>query len=224
MKLTFVRHLKLKKYTYESDIYRAEAEYTLGYALKKLTAFNKENEIEYELKQENWWLKVLTYIPFWELILGIGVFPPYKFYHKGIYCGRTRTTLWKSYSIIEMENEIYELYLHSNNYISILKNDVQSALVQKEELTVAERNTYHLNVDESLVEDINLMSLFIAFIDIVFFPQAPEFWLERSDKTIGPDKLYYRTRWKPESERGEESEEEPEKKRRCKLLAWFFNE
>lgn len=210
MKLTFVRHLKLKKFTYESGLYNAESNYTFGFGLRKLVAFNQENEIEYELNQENWLLKILTYIPFWELILGIDIFPPYKFYHRGICCGKTRVAFWKSYCIIAVENEVYELYLHSNNFISILKNDIQIALVQKEEVTIEERNTYHLNVDDSLVDDMNLMALFIAFIDIVFFPNRMEFWLERSEKTIGPDKLYYRTYWKPECKRGEESEEKPE--------------
>ncbi|WP_312093536.1 hypothetical protein [Aminipila sp.] len=207
MKLTFVRHLKLKKYTYESGIYHAESKYPLGFGFGKLTAFNQENEIEYELKQENWWQQILICIPFWGFFLGIDMFPPYEFYHRGVHCGKTRVSFWTPRRIIEMDNGVYELYTHSNNYISILKNDIQIALVQKEEVTIEERNTYHLNVDESLVNDMNLMALFIAFIDIVFFPNGPEFWLERSERTIGPDKLYYRTYWKPESEREENSAE-----------------
>lgn len=131
-------------------------------------------------------------------ILPIGLFPQYKFYHREICIGKTKISFFSPRRIIIINNICYELYLHNNNYISILKNNVQIALIKKSEMTMAEENKYIISFDENLEKDVGLLTIFVAFIDVIFYPNRYKLNYVKYEKTIGIDKLYNRTLWKPD--------------------------
>lgn len=79
-----------------------------------------------------------------------------------------------------------------------MKNNVQIALLKKSEITMAEENKYIISFDENLENDVGLLTLFVAFIDVIFYPNRYTLNYVKYEKTIGIDKLYNRTLWKPD--------------------------
>ena len=55
------------------------------------------------------------------------------------------------------------------NYISIMKDDVQIALIKKSVLTIGEQNRYDVDFDYISEKDKVFILLMIAFVDVVFF-------------------------------------------------------
>jgi hypothetical protein len=191
------RKMTANKYIYEvlgDNTYCGESNYTFNIGLRNITIFSNGEPV-YVLKQTNWWIKMITYFPlFW--LAPIGQFPKYKFFDKGAFKGETKCSFFTPKRIIVVENRNYEIYLHSNNYISILKNDVQIALIKKSDWTKGEQNRYAITFDEHLESDMALLFLFTIFVDNIFYPNRFRVNYVKYEKTIGHDKLYHRTTWK----------------------------
>ena len=87
--------------------------------------------------------------------------------------------------------------IHSNNYVSVLKNNVQIALIKKESLTYCEQNTYEVLCSDDIDGEVLLILMFVAFTDIHFFKNGNRIDYLKCEKTIGFDTFKERTTWRP---------------------------
>ena len=193
------RTMKWCGYDYVMEKYseiHAYSPYNYGILPKKITATDKNTM--YTISQTNWALKLLTLIPlFW--ILPIDCFPKYKVFKNGILLGKSSVAFFTPRRKLVIQNHKYEFYLHNDNYVSIMKDDIQIALVKKSILSLAEENNYVIDFENAVECDYTLIILFVAFIDIIFFPNHFRIDAIKYEKTIGIDKYKHRTLWKSES-------------------------
>ena len=174
--------------------YNGIVNYTYGLRLRKIYTYNKETGEELCLRQENIICKLLNMFP----LLMLHNFPAFIYYENGKKAGKTAVNIFSAKKVLFLGEDCYELYLHRNNYISILKNKRQIALVEKSKPTIGERNQYYLNYDETAEHNKALLLLLIAYIDIVYFSNhfTLNYW--KYEKTVGIKEKYpERICWKP---------------------------
>ena len=194
MFINVIRKIHLNKYTYsieQDNSVSAEVSFDYGVLSRCITSMGKN--IKYTMKQNNWLLKILMVIP--KIFIPIDLFPKYNIFLDEKIIGKTRVAFCTPKRKIVIDNSIYEIYLHSNNYISIMKENIQIALVKKSVLNINEQNRYDVDFDYISEKDKVFILLMIAFIDVVFFPNRLRFDAVKYEKTIGKDKMEYRTLW-----------------------------
>lgn len=169
-----------------------ECNTTYGFLLRKILLSNEKGLI-LRLQQENWLLGLLSSIPpfsFYNL-------PNYVLYKNNTKIGYTKA-LRKAYNkTLFCANDEYLFTLHGNNYVSILKNGVQCALVQKEYLSVMEENIYQIEYEKDIPYE--LIVLLVSYIDVVYFRiTSNKYNGLKWEKTImiGRDKDIDRLQWK----------------------------
>lgn len=125
--------MRTTKYEYhiqESPDYIAECNYTFGIWTRRILVRDCMRTVACSMKQTNFIFKMLTWIPlFW--ILSIGLFPKYKIYIGNQLSGETKVSFHTPKRNIVINDHIYELYLHNDNYVSIMMDERQIALVKK---------------------------------------------------------------------------------------------
>ncbi|MBE7043935.1 MAG: hypothetical protein E7397_00250 [Ruminococcaceae bacterium] len=201
MILNIVRKMRTTKYEYhiqESPDYIAECNYTFGIWTRRILVRDCMRTVACSMKQTNFIFKMLTWIPlFW--ILSIGLFPKYKIYIGNQLSGETKVSFHTPKRNIVINDHIYELYLHNDNYVSIMMDERQIALVKKNNLTIWGKNCYRVDVSDEA--DTRLILMLIALIDVMFFPNRLEINAIEYEKTIGKDELHERTLWTSKGKR-----------------------
>ena len=195
MFINIIRKMHLNKYEYsieQDDSVLAEA--SLDYGILSRCITSEGCNIKYTMKQNNWLLKILMVIP--KIFIPIDLFPKYNIFLDEEIIGKTKAAFCTPKREIIIDNSLYEIYLHSNNYISVMKDDVQIALIKKSVLTIGEQNRYDVDFDYATEKDKVFVLLMVAFADIVFFPNRLRFDADKYEKTIGKDKMAHRTLWK----------------------------
>ena len=199
MIIHIVKYIKVNKYIYNVDENKkcyAEANYTFGFLNRKITAVTSNKNETFVLCQTKWLLKLITIIPiFW--LMHTEVFPYYNLYYNGMIIGRTKNSFFKSKCVIVICEQNYELYLHSNNYVSIMREDEQIALLKKETRSFNERGLYEVKYEENKLSQIILL-LLVTFADVIFFNNHLKLYSIKYEKAVGRDKFYYRTLWNPD--------------------------
>lgn len=202
MTVTITRKLNRNKYIYniigniDCCLY---SNFTFGLLLRKIYLEDKSNGMKYILKQTNYLLKTITWIPiFW--LFPIGLFPRFLLFENDNCIGNTKVSFFTAKRTIVIQNHLYELYLHSNNYVSIMKDDRQIALIKKRNIVCMEENHYTVDIDKGLENNIYLMLLLIAFVDIIYFRNRYRWDFFKYEKTVGLDKMQKRTLWKSSDE------------------------
>lgn len=193
--ITRKMHLNKYEYSIEQDSsVSAEASFDYGVLSRCITSMG--NNIKYTMKQNNWLLKILMVIP--KIFIPIDLFPKYKIFINDELAGKTKVAFCTSKRKLTINNSLYELYLHSNNYISIMKDDIQIALIKKSTLTIWGENRYDVDFEYATEKDKVFMLLMVAFADIVFFPERFRLEALKYEKTIsiGKDKMQHRISWK----------------------------
>ncbi len=191
---TIIRTMHLNKYAYsiEQDS-SASAAASMDYGILPRCITAEGNNSKYTMKQSNWLLKILMAIP--KIFIPIDLFPKYNIFSDEKIIGKTKPAFCTPKREIMIENSLYEVYLHSNNYISIMKDDVQIALVKKSVVTIGEKNRYDVDFECVTEKDKVLILLMVAFADVVFFPNRFSVAAVKYEKTIGKDKMAHRTAW-----------------------------
>ncbi len=197
MKVIVERVLKLNRYEFcmKEKKLCSEVNYTFGLLLRRIKIYNECGVPVYIFKQTNFLLKIITLILFW--ILPDRSYPRYKFFDKGIYKGESSIKMFTPQKIVNINNHEYELYLHGNNYVSIMKDKIQVGLIKKNNISISEKNKYVVFFDEKQENDILLVLLLVTYIDIIYFPKRFKLNYYYNEKSIGVDMLYYRTLWRP---------------------------
>lgn len=149
----------------EEARYIGKANFTAGILLRKLEVRDKIKEIKYVLQQENIPQRVLGCLPF----MNYYPRPHYEAYINGEHCGRTRSTRKFTQTICTIASDTYELVMHGNNYLSVLKNDVQIALIHRNPEVLNEVGRYTVDYDPDGAS-LPILLLFIAYCDVVWFP------------------------------------------------------
>lgn len=192
------RTLELRKFVYKMSTknFYAYSNYTFGIFLREIAAFDSKTETLYQMKQENWLFKILTWIPvFW--ILPISMFPCFSIYKNKEKIGKTNLAFATPLRRVDVENDTYEFCIHSNNYVSILKNDIQTALIKKEPQTYCGQSKYGVLCSDMIDSDVLLLFMFVAFIDVHFFKNRNRIDYLKYEKTAGYDGFNERTVWRP---------------------------
>jgi len=197
MKIEIVRKMKANKYVY--DLYGreiGEANYTYSILPDRIKVFgeNDDKDSVIALKQTNWLFNIIDILP-WDF----KKLMPYKCYVDGKYSGKSEKTLFRAIYKFTISDNEYELCEHSNNYVSLLKNNVQIALYQKDAETFAEQNLYRIEyTDDDSVINLSELYLFCIFIDRVFFKNTNGLYYARYEKTyVINDKYSDRAKWSP---------------------------
>lgn len=198
MKIIVERNLKLSKYKYyikSSKKYYAESNHTFGLLPRKIRVFDEKRQIIYYIKQKNFLLSILLSVI--TMFLPFIVYKVFEFYNKDVYKGKTYPYMFNHTKIINFDDCKYELYVHSNNYISIMKNGIQIGLIKKQNITIEEKNTYIVLYDETMESDMAFIFSLTVFVDVCYFKNRLRIDYYRYEKTVGKDKLYERTLWRP---------------------------
>ena len=194
MYINIIRKRHLNKYEYsieQNDSVSAEVSFDYGILSRNITS--KGTDIKYTMTQRNWLLKILMVIP--KLFIPIYLFPKYNVFFNDEIIGKTKVAFFTPKRQLIINNSLYEIYLHSNNYISIMKDDIQIALIKKFDLSFAEQNRYDVDFDCIAEKDMVFILLMVAFADIVFFTNHLRLDAVKYEKTIGTDRMSQRVFW-----------------------------
>lgn len=190
------RRLSIHKYDYKiinQDRVGGEANHTYYFLPRRIRVTDSDRVLE--LNQTSYMLKFINSLP----ILSLETFTPFKLFVNGIYAGKTKKRLFKPIFDISVNKETYCLSLHSNNFISLMKNGVQVALYRKETRTNVERNVYFAKFNLKGEIDEALILLFCVLIDVVFYRNNSRISALKYEKTIVFDDLNNdRVNWIPE--------------------------
>ena len=193
MKLNIRRYIKKNNLEYITDTYDFKG--TLNYANNvfpiKLKLTTSKDVLE--IVQKPWILKLINCLP----ILNTETFAPFKVYLNGVLCGKSKNILFKPIFLFYINDDLYEIRQHNNNYISLMHNNVQLALYKKDDVTISETNNYSIkcvNNDEM----IQWIILFCLFIDRVFYPNnsSLNYWKYEKNYVIN-DEYSERLSWEP---------------------------
>lgn len=193
MDICINRNMMKKNLHYSVEHYNitGSANYTWGILPVKIEVLSNKNHIM--LKQSPWILKFINSLP----LLNYETFTPFKLYKNGAKCGRGWHILFRPVFVFIIENDRYELRHHTDNYISIMKDNKQIGLVRKKIKTIAEKNTYYVKcINEENILDI--IMLFCVFIDVMFYPNNKQISYVKTEKTfVLNDKFSKRINWNP---------------------------
>lgn len=193
MEFYIYRNMNAKKINYYINNHSVEgsANITLGIIPIKITVKNGNKCIV--LKQAPLILKLINALP----LLNYETFTPFKIYKDNLFCGRGAHILFRPIFKFKIEGNKYELRHHSDNYISLLRENKQIALFQKKSLSIRENRSYFIKcVNEAGILDI--IMLFCAFSDVIFYPNNKSVGYLKWDKTyVFNDKYANRTHWNP---------------------------
>ena len=191
MKKTIERKIGRSKFLYEMSGMSVvgSSKYTLRLLPVKIEVLCGNKTLV--LKQTAWLLKLINSLP----LLNIETFTPLRFYENGIYCGIAKKKMFQPVFDIRINSSIYEIRQHNNNYISLMRDNIQIALYKKELQTIAEHNKYIVEFDESA--DKLLILLFAILADTVFYSNEGRFSYCKYEKDIIiNDKFKERTNYK----------------------------
>jgi hypothetical protein len=197
MELIIERTLSKKEFLYKiigKDQLIGRANYTGEILLRKILVTDLISNVSYLLSQTNILIKLLNALP----LLNLYSFTNFKYYVNAVYKGRTSSNFFKPQFRFLVEDIEYIIYSHKNNFVSIMRNDKQIALIKKEDVTYAEKNRYLILYEESSQNNIAFLLLLVCFIDVVFYPNHFSFSYIKYERTVGFDKNYDdRVNWEP---------------------------
>ena len=175
----------------------AEVEPAAGVGMYRVNV-SCNGEPRYTLKQKNVAQKIIALLLF--PFISQRTWPVYQCYEQGKYIGHTIPQSHSPKERILLHGSHYELYLHGNNYISILKDGIQIALAQRSYKLHCEQAKFFMTVDEALEPDLCRILLLIAYADEIYFPQRLRWEYLRMEKTVAVPKDKYRERllWQPQ--------------------------
>lgn len=166
--------------------------FTLGFLFQTMTVqSNFGNKLC--LRQTNLVLQIFDKIP----VIGWFVHVPFKVYVDEGCVGRSKKKYRSSIYMFSIKRDNYELSLHKQNKVALLKNGKQIALYQRKEEVWLERSTYFVQHSGNVESDILL--LFSIFADRVLFSTSRnQLAVYRWEKMVPlGDKHPERGEWKP---------------------------
>ncbi len=163
--------------------------------LKRLTA-EKNNVVICEMRQESVIKKL--FVRMFYLLTRTQVFPEFMIYRNGRIAGETKPDLLKGgIEKLCLDDFCYVLRFHSNNYISVFKDDSQIALIKKNDITYANQNEYTVSCEMELYKDKAWLMMLVMFADTAFWSKRMMWDAVRWEVTIGKEQFPEYLEWKP---------------------------
>lgn len=147
-----------------------------------------------ELKQVSYFLRFISRLSIYG-ILPIDPFPQLILYEGHIKKGGVYSYFFSSNRKVKIGKNVYELYLHRDNYISVMKNESQIALMKRECFTAAEETEYEIDFDPAMENDINLILMLVAFADSTYFKNRLKWSFAKYEKSVGKNAFDERLKW-----------------------------
>lgn len=196
MFINIVKRMEQKQYIYtvnQDNRFCAKANYTYNILPRKIQVFYN-NESRFVFKQKRWYIKLFVFF------LMLQSFPKYILYQNNYRVGESRIKFFSPRREIKIKEDLYELYLHSNNYISIMKNDIQIALVKRNIISNFGQCDYQVLFNKNEFDDLSELTLLVAYLDLIFFHHRNKIYAIKYEKTCGIDRHENRKLWKPQGE------------------------
>ena len=177
--MTFFAERKLKScgYIYRTDgeEFYARANYTFGILPRKAELCDKDGKAVCTLKQRSTALKLVS-LPFRVIVPDYSM-NKYYFYKNGELCGSTAGKPFSSGLVLDTRDGVYRFRTHSDNYISVMKDESQAAL------------------------------FLTAFAAVCYDPvKVSDLASVRYEKTVGKEKYPEMIEWKPEENNADQQE------------------
>ena len=197
MELTIKRNAKIFKgvrfHFSTSESIDAKYNITGGLWLRKITLRNEQGVI-YVMKQKSIFKKLLS-LPL-QFIISPS-FPDFYIYQEGQLIGKSFYKFSSEPNKIKINNDIYETQLHSKNYMSIFKNGIQVALLQRGETIILGSVDYKVFCDKAFFQNKELLVLLTAFLDILYWRPTWSFAIVQKRVTIGKEDFPEMISWRP---------------------------
>ena len=169
-----------------------KANFTLGIGLRRLTTCDEKDF--WELKQEGVAQKILSWFP----LMDDYPRPCYQVYLNNLKVGKSKSTHNSTQTLFTVNNDTFELFLHGDNYISVLKNDIQVALLRRDEKIIQETAIYsgHFSIKHI---SLSFLLLLVEYVDVTWFPMNGYASAKVSRTDISEDEPFKeRVNWVPE--------------------------
>lgn len=165
-------------YTFSGGDYSGRVNHTLNIPPRKMQLF-KDGEEFYLFRQKNVFYNVIMLLP---RFLGFDMVPPYYLFHGGKTVGKSKVSFCSPKRRVAVGDDIYKIDLHSNNFISVTKNEQEIAMIEKEKISIAEIHVYHIDIkDEKEAEMIFLLAM---VADCRFYPQRGRWSYWKYERTL----------------------------------------
>lgn len=163
---------------------------------RQLTVRDVDSKTTYELKQQSRLQKLLSCLPLGNLYPR----PHYDFYKNGYHRGHTKSTRFLSQSLLFDFADTYEMFRHGENYISILRNGEQVALLQRDPHMYNECAKYTGHFHAKMIDPAILM-LCIEYMDVTCFPMRGWSTMSiRKYRFVPREPFHERVTWKVSDE------------------------
>lgn len=157
------RTQKPDKYLYTSSHPNTEshAGYTYGVTLRSVRV--KIDDTQYSMKESSRLIKMMAWLPV------ISWYNPYTVYKDGTMIGEIEKQVFKPIFHLETGDGTYEFSMHSGSVTSVMKNNVQIAVIKKNPTTVMEKTEYCIFHSPCEVSDSAYLHLFCILIDLTYY-------------------------------------------------------
>lgn len=191
MKVNIQRTMYNNKFVYNIKGYTFVGESNCTYGLFPIQIKIPFEESCIELKQSII-LKLINCLP----VLNMETLASFKAYLNKKYIGKSTHKLFEPVFYFDFQGGMYEVRLHNNNYISLMKNNIQTALYNRVSYSEGENNIYEVEFDDSK-EHLVYILLFCIFIDRVFYSNNGKVnYLKWEKNIVINDRHKVRTSWK----------------------------
>jgi hypothetical protein len=194
MKFIMYRTSSKNKYYYKvegNSNLKGEAKCALRFLRREVKVYDKANRVTYELSKPD---KLKGFI--WALLPFVvwSVYPHYSYCENNEVFGTSITPLSEGALFFKIKENIYEIRQHSNFYVSIMKADIQMALIMMGHSSDCEMRSYEVQYSPALEKDFVLLFLLCIFVDVRFYLNKGR---EIGYHHILFDKYKDRVFWKP---------------------------
>ena len=132
--------------------------------------------------------------------------PYYHFFVDGYKRGRTKSTRFFTQTILSDFGDEYEVFRHGDNYISILKNGEQVALLHRDRREDNGRAFYDGHYQDGAIDPAMIM-LWVEYVDVSFFPmRGLHSTVIREYKFFRREPFRDRVKWMPKERLTQEGE------------------
>ena len=200
MTLHIIRSLSSGKKHYtvqEKAFIEGIANNTFGLLPQRISV--KTDDVGYVFRQKN----VLLHVIF-------GLFPliypsalrSYEILKNEKICGYSEYRFGDRATYFYLDEDCYELRGHTNDIFSLLKNNEQIAVFQKEHYSYAEHNKYRILYEENAEPDTALLLMFCIHIDCRYYrnPENGIRLVNREKSWVVNDPFPERAEWTPNAD------------------------
>ena len=197
MKLIIKRksNMKSSMFYYLNDNITGKYNFTAGLLLRKIEI--KNNDLTtIVMKQKSILKKMIFNILYF--IFNPSVYPNFYIYSDGQIIGSSKYKFFANEKTVTINSDIYTLQNHYNNYVSVLKNNSQIALLKRGSHVVLGEVNYTIMCNQEMGDAKDLLMLLVIYSDIAYWYKPGSISLNKIEKAFGTGPHPERALWHPE--------------------------